>query len=67
MEMLSIKKSQNLIFLYSYIESLVLLDGCQNIANIASATKAELLDHSPLPKEVADKIQLYFEKDCVGL
>lgn len=45
-----------------YLDALVLLDGCKTIANIANASKEQLLDCS-LSLETAEKIQDFFRNN----
>ncbi len=51
--------------IFNFKESLVLLDGCQNISNIGCSSIEDLMEKSPLPSEVVKKVQQFFERDCV--
>ncbi len=48
-------------------ESLVLLDGCQNIANIGYSSIQDLMEKSALSREVAEQILKYIDRDLVSV
>ncbi|XP_065053001.1 uncharacterized protein LOC135682167 [Rhopilema esculentum] len=48
-------------------QSLVLLDGCQNIANIACFSEEELIERCPLSRDCVKRIRQFFQQDCVSM